>query len=233
MNTAEPTLELARVEKRFPLGSDRSIEVLRDVNLRVFTGEAVAIIGPSGSGKSTLLGIAGTLEPPDAGIVRIGGVELQGAAAAARARLRRTVTGFVFQQHLLLPHLSALENVLVPLLAGERRVSTEDQQRARRLLDDVGLAQRLDHRPDQLSIGERQRVAIARALIHEPRLLLADEPTGALDGRTAAEITHLLHELRRSRGLTLLVVTHSAALASSVDRVLELADGTLTPRAVP
>lgn len=224
------TAALLRVQglaMRFP-GSDGGPEVLvlDGVDLEMAAGESVAIVGPSGSGKSTLLHLIGGLLPPSAGRIELGGQELQSLAADALARVRNLQLGFVFQDHHLLPQCSVLENVLVPVLAGF--ASPRDAEaRARELLQRVGLGERLRHRPAALSGGERQRVAVVRALINRPQLLLADEPTGALDGRGAGELVDLLVELQQEHGIALLVVTHAPAVAARMQRVLTLGDGRL------
>lgn len=220
---SDALLELVGVEKRYPEGP----VVLAGVTLRVAAGESVAIVGPSGSGKSTLLHVAGTLDRPSAGTVRIAGQDISGLDDRALAMVRRRDVGFVFQQHHLLPQCTALENVLVPLLGGGGRVTPEAEARARALLEQVGLGARLLHRPAQLSGGERQRVAVARALIHGPRAVLADEPTGSLDRAAAAEIGELLARLHREQGVALVVVTHSEALAARMQRTLALDGGVL------
>jgi predicted ABC-type transport system involved in lysophospholipase L1 biosynthesis ATPase subunit len=205
-------------------------EVLRGVDLRVEAGESVAVLGPSGSGKSTLLHVLGALLAPTAGSVRYDGKDLAVLSADALADLRNREIGYVFQAHHLLPQLSALENVLVPTLvhpdAAWRR---EAPARARALLEQVGLGPRLDHRPAQLSGGECQRVAVVRALINRPRLVLADEPTGSLDGAAASAVGQLLGDLHRTQGVALIAVTHSHALAQRMQRVLELREGKLVP----
>jgi ABC-type lipoprotein export system ATPase subunit len=224
-------LELAGVQKCYEAsGSAAETAVLRDVNLQLAPGESVAIVGPSGSGKSTLLNIIGALDRPTAGRLVLEGRDLSSLDEPALALLRNRALGFVFQLHHLLPQCSVLENVLVPTLAGgpERR-SEKPEARARRLLERVGLSDRLSHRPGQLSGGERQRVAVVRALINEPRLLLADEPTGSLDRAAADNLAQLLGDLNREEGVALLVITHSLELAQQMSRVLELRDGTLVP----
>ncbi len=204
------------------------LEVLRGVELELAPGEAVAVTGPSGSGKSTLLHILGTLERPTAGTVRLGGVNPFELSERQLAAFRNSKIGFVFQDHHLLPHCSALENVLIPTLAGGlgRR---EAESRARQLLERVGLGKRLNHLPAALSGGERQRVAIARALINRPSLVLADEPTGNLDRRSAATVAELFLELQGDQRHMLLLVTHSIELAGRFPTRFELADGTLKP----
>jgi ABC-type lipoprotein export system ATPase subunit len=210
---------LERVHKSFEDGRVRALE---DVSFRIEPGELVALVGASGSGKSTLLNLVGALDRPDAGRVLVGGADLAELDATA---YRATTVGFVFQFHYLLPTLSALENVQVPLLArpGSRRRGRE--VRAGQLLEEVGLAHRLHARPATLSGGERQRVALARALALEPPLLLADEPTGSLDSETGGQILALLYRLREERGMTILLVTNDDVLAAAADRRLRLRGG--------
>ena len=211
--------------KQVTAGSQR-ITILEGVNLRVEPGEAVAILGQSGSGKSTLLGLLAGLDTPSSGQVLLAGVDLFALDEDARAVLRGEMVGFVFQSFQLLPALSALENVMLPLeLAGARGARAE----AAALLERVGLAERLDHYPRTLSGGEQQRVALARAFATRPRLLLADEPTGNLDTTTGAQVIDLLFELNRERGTTLLLVTHDEQLAGRCGRRLRLAAGRLEP----
>ncbi len=200
------------------------VSALRDVSLSVSPGEAVAITGRSGSGKSTLLALIGGLEQPDAGRVLIDGRELWKDLHPARAR--REVVGFVFQRHLLLATLSARANVEVPLIgAGVHRA--ERHRRALALLEEVGIADRADHLPSELSGGESQRVAVARALANEPRLLLADEPTGALDSTSSERVLDLLFRLREELGMTLAVVSYDSSVGTRADRTVTLVDGQL------
>ena len=219
-------LELAHVSKTYP-GPDGApvVEVLRDVNLHLAAGEPVAIIGPSGSGKSTLLNIMGALDRPSAGAICLDGRDLGNLTEKELAAIRNRQIGFIFQLHHLLPQCSVLENVLVPTLT--RRTTDADCARARRLLGRVGLEHRLGHRPGQLSGGECQRVAVVRALINQPKLLLADEPTGSLDHAAATNLGQLLLELNREEGVALVLVTHSLELAGRLPRALELRDGQL------
>lgn len=222
-------LELSSVAKGYAAtDATDSVTVLKDINLQVAAGESVAIAGPSGSGKSTLLNIIGTLDRPDAGRVVLDGKDLSALNERELAAVRCREIGFIFQLHHLLPQLTVLENVLVPTLAGgpEKR-KEEPLARARRLLERVGLSGRLSHRPGQLSGGERQRVAVVRALINEPKLLLADEPTGSLDRASADNLSHLLVELNREEGVSLIIVTHAMSLAEKMSRMLELRDGIL------
>jgi predicted ABC-type transport system involved in lysophospholipase L1 biosynthesis ATPase subunit len=202
--------------------------VLSDVSLALSAGESVAIVGPSGSGKSTLLNIMGTLDRPTSGRVLLDGQDLASLGDAALAAVRSRRIGFVFQLHHLLPQCTALENVLVPTLAVRDGASAaEGEKRARQLMERVGLAKRLEYRPGLLSGGERQRVAVARALINRPALLLADEPTGSLDRASADDLAQLLVDLNREEGVTLVVVTHSPAMAGRMARMMELRDGQL------
>jgi lipoprotein-releasing system ATP-binding protein len=200
------------------------VAVLEDVSLTLDRGQSVAIMGPSGSGKSTLLYLLGALEPPSSGTVELDGRNPYTMGEQEQARFRSEHVGFIFQDHLLLPQLSALDNVLVPTLAGAPDGKVDFRQRARDLLVDVGLEPRLAHRPAELSGGERQRVAIARALVRQPSLLLCDEPTGNLDRAAAEHVADLLVSLHQRRHTMLVVVTHSAALASRFDRRFELID---------
>ncbi|MCH8851255.1 MAG: ABC transporter ATP-binding protein [Planctomycetes bacterium] len=200
--------------------------VLRDVCLTLADGESASIIGPSGSGKSTLLNILGSLEPPTSGSVIIDGCNPYSLTEPELARFRNRQVGFVFQDHHLLPQCTVLENVLLPALA-DKSSGSGRIQRARILLDRVGLAERLDHRPSQISGGERQRVALARALINEPALILADEPTGSLDRSTSQDVADLLWELHRQEGRILIVVTHNETLAARAGKRFELKDGVL------
>lgn len=217
-------LELEKVAFAYGEGPS-AVSVLRGVNLALTEGESVAVVGPSGCGKSTLLHIMGTLDRPASGAVRLDGQDYAGLDERALAALRNRKIGFVFQDHHLLPQCTVLENVLVPMLVAG--VTPEGRERARRLLDRVGLSGRLDHRPAQLSGGECQRVAVVRALVNRPRLLLADEPTGSLDRASAENLSALLAELNRDEGVALVCATHSERLASRMGRVLALVDGVL------
>ena len=203
---------------------DGRIQALRDVSLRLEPGELVALAGPSGSGKSTLLQLIGGLDHPDSGDVRVDGVSVPGLAHPAR--FRRDVIGFVFQLHHLLPHLSARANVELAMI-GTGRGRAERSDRAMQLLGEVGLGDRADARPSELSGGERQRIAVARAVANEPRLLLADEPTGALDTVSGARVLDLMETMRHRRGTTMLVVSYDPAVAERAGRELRLTDGRL------
>ncbi len=212
------------VRKSFDNGR---IHALDGVSLELEPGELVALTGPSGGGKSTLLNLIGALDRPDSGEIHVGGEDVTQLADASR--YRATTVGFVFQFHNLMTTLTALENVQIPMLG--QRARAEREERARGLLAEVGLGAREQSRPPTLSGGERQRVAIARALANAPRLLLADEPTGALDSETGAQILELLRGVRDARGTTILLVTNDDAVAAQADRVLRLRDGVLTPGA--
>jgi len=215
-------LELRDVSRTYesPVGP---LPVLRGVSLSVDEGETLAVLGPSGSGKSTLLNLMGALDVPTSGQILFDDRDVAEQGEDARAELRNTGIGFVFQAHHLLPQLTVWENVLVPALV--RGVTDEIEDRARRLLARVGLERRLEHTPGALSGGERQRVAVARALVNSPKLVLADEPTGSLDRATAEELGDLLVELNREERAALVVVTHSEALAGRMGRMLVLRDG--------
>jgi lipoprotein-releasing system ATP-binding protein len=219
------SLYVRHLAKDYPTRSG-ALSVLRDVNLELERGDALAVMGPSGSGKSTLLHILGTLDRPSRGEVRLEGRDPFALSERELADFRNRHVGFVFQDHHLLPQCSVFENVLIPTLVA-RDDRTTMKTWARQLLDRVGLADRLDHRPAELSGGERQRVAVARALIHRPVLLLADEPTGNLDRRTAESIGKLLLDLHREERTILVVVTHSLELADLFPRMLAMEDGSL------
>ena len=224
-----PLLKLTGVSKSYAAtAGEDALPVLRNVSLDVARGESLAIIGPSGSGKSTLLNIIGTLDRATGGEVVLDGQDLGALDELALATVRNRQVGFIFQSHHLLPQCTVLENVLVPTLAnGDRALRDEAPARAERLLKRVGLEPRIHHRPGQLSGGERQRVAVVRALINQPKLLLADEPTGALDRAAADNLAQLLLELNREENVTLIVVTHALDLARRMGRVVELRDGAL------
>ena len=218
-------IKVRKVCKFFQTAQGR-IEVLRDIDLEVAAGERVAIVGASGAGKTTFMHILGGLDKPSSGKVEFEGQDLSLLKGADLDGFRNRSVGFVFQFHQLLPEFTALENVMMPaLIAGRER--SEGRRSAEELLEEVGLAHRLTHKPGQLSGGEQQRVAIARALIMAPRLLLADEPTGNLDSNTSDAIYQLLQQLHQRHNLTMLIVTHSEVLASRMDRVVRMADGVI------
>src|SRR6185295_14852034 len=227
-DTKPLVLEASDVRRTFRQGPI-DLEVLQGINLAVKAGERIAIIGASGSGKTTLLQILGGLDRPSAGTVRVAGSDIHALSEKARGELRNRTLGFVYQFHHLLPEFSALENVAMPLLV-RREPKHEAEQRARAVLERVGLGERLVHRPQELSGGERQRAAVARALVTQPRLVLADEPTGNLDGANAESVFALLLELNREFGTSLVVVTHDTRLAARMDRILEIKRGNLVEK---
>jgi lipoprotein-releasing system ATP-binding protein len=223
---AKPIVELDVITKSYPGPDGEAMDVLKGVSLVMAAGDAVAVTGPSGCGKSTLLNIVGALDVPTRGRVVLGGEDLAGVSERTLAGIRNRRVGFVFQLHHLLPQLTALENVLIPALPAGG--GAEARARAEHLLERVGLADRRHARPSRLSGGECQRVAVVRALINKPSLLLADEPTGSLDGDTASELVDLLVELNREEELALLVVTHSESVAARMARRYRLDHGQLT-----
>jgi len=214
-------LVASNLQKEYPSGAG-TLAVLKQVSFTIPQGSLVAIVGPSGSGKTTLLGLLAGLDLPSNGTVSLDGVELNGLTEDDRARLRGEKVGFIFQTFQLIPTLTAVENVQVPL---ELRGDPGAPERARALLDRVGLADRMDHFPSQLSGGEQQRVAIARAFANSPKVLFADEPTGNLDGATGARIVELLEALNKSSGSTIVLVTHDMTLAERMGRLIRLRDG--------
>jgi lipoprotein-releasing system ATP-binding protein len=220
-----PLIELADVRKSYNQGLPSEAEILHGLNLRVDHGEFVALMGPSGSGKSTLLNIIGLLEHMTAGSYRLQGQEVNGLSDAELTLLRRSSVGFVFQFHHLLPAFTALENVTMPALMRDGRVSDKQLAHARELLAAVGLAQAMDKRPAELSGGMQQRVAIARALVQEPALVLADEPTGNLDTASSDEVFVQLRRMHAERGVTFMIVTHDPRMGARCDRMVELVDG--------
>lgn len=221
----QPVLHLADLRRHYHQG-DRAIRVLDGASLAIYPGQSVALVGPSGAGKSTLLHVAGLLETPDAGHVIVSGRDCSKLSDRERTRLRRHEMGFVYQFHQLLPEFSALENVVIPqMIRGTGRRQAE--RRASELLGNMGLSERLHHRPAELSGGEQQRTAICRALANSPRLLLADEPTGNLDPRTSDHVFQSLIDLIRLTGVSALIATHNVELAARMDRTVRLADGHL------
>ncbi|CAN7225061.1 ABC transporter ATP-binding protein [Bosea sp. LjRoot90] len=227
MATETPALFLSQIERYYPQ-SDKPLEVLRKADFAIWPGELVALVAPSGTGKSTLLHVAGLLESPDSGEVFIGGVPTSQLDDKGLTRLRRTEIGFVYQFHHLLPEFTALENVILP-----QRIrglgKAEAKSRATELLSFLGLGERLDHLPGELSGGEQQRVAIGRAVANAPRVLLADEPTGNLDPHTALHVFNTLVALARASGLAALIATHNLDLARRMDRQVTIRDGLVVP----
>ena len=226
-----PVLEARNVHKSFRQGPV-TLEVLQGVAISVAVGERIAIVGASGSGKTTLLQILGGLDRPTTGHVLVDGKDIHEQSEQERGALRNRALGFVYQFHHLLPEFSALENVAMPLLVRRMKV-VDARAKARSLRERVGLGERLGHRPDQLSGGERQRAAVARALVTEPKIVLADEPTGNLDGANAESVFALMLELNQELGTSLIVVTHDMRLASRMKRMYAIERGVLTERALP
>jgi lipoprotein-releasing system ATP-binding protein len=225
---SEPILSLRGVTRTYPSG-ERKLEVLKGVDIDIVPGEMVGLIGPSGSGKSSLLHAAGLLERPDGGAIIIDGQDCSKMWDRARTKVRLGKIGFVYQFHHLLPEFSALDNVALPArIAGMGRAAAQD--RARTLLASLGLADRVDHQPAQMSGGEQQRVAVARALVNRPRVILADEPTGNLDPVTSGQVFQSLYDLCRAEGVAALIATHNMELARYMDRVFGLKDGHLVER---
>jgi lipoprotein-releasing system ATP-binding protein len=223
-----PALVARGLRRHYPVGDGGELEVLKGVELEVAMGEGVAVVGSSGSGKSTLLHLLGALDRPTAGEILLGGESIADKGSDELARMRNRYVGFVFQFHHLLREFTALENAAMPaLVAGRSR--EEAEARAREILEAVGLASRMSHRPWQLSGGEQQRVAVARALVNDPVLLLADEPSGNLDANTSQGLHDLLFRMRDERNLSMVVVTHNRELARRADRILRVRDGVLVP----
>jgi len=225
---SEFVLEARDVQKNFTQGPV-TLEVLKGLNFAARSSERIAIVGASGSGKTTLLQILGGLDRPTTGHVFVAGQDIHELSEDARGMLRNRALGFVYQFHHLLPEFSAVENVAMPLLI-RRTPAAEARERAAEILERVGLGRRLEHRPYQLSGGERQRAAVARALVTEPKIILADEPTGNLDGQNAEGVFELMLELNRERGTSLVVVTHDLRLANRMERVFEIQAGHLSER---
>jgi len=218
-------IELRDIHKTYYLG-EVDLPVLKGVSLNVARGELVALMGVSGSGKSTLMNILGCLDHPTSGEYRLDGREVSRLAARERARLRNRTIGFVFQSFNLLPRTTALENVLMPLTYTKEKLSEQQmKQRAAELLRKVGLADRIDHQPSQLSGGEQQRVAVARSLVNQPRVLLADEPTGNLDSRTSEELLQMFQQINSVDGITIILVTHDPGVAKHAQRIIHIKDG--------
>ncbi len=221
---SDPVLDLRGIEKAYNRGKPSEIQVLRGIDLTVARGEVVALVAPSGAGKSTLLHIAGLLDVPDAGVLRLTGRDMAGAPDRVRTLARRQDVGFVYQFHHLLPEFTALENIVIPQIANGISQSAAEA-RARQLLADVGVGDRETHRPAELSGGQQQRVAFCRALANAPKLLLADEPTGNLDIETAGQVFDTLMGIVRATGMSALIATHNLDLAHRMDRIVHLAAG--------
>jgi putative ABC transport system ATP-binding protein len=218
---SENIIEIRNLKKYYDNGQTKA---LNGLNLTIKKGEFVSIIGSSGSGKSTLLNMIGTLDKPDDGTIIVDGVDVVNTKQNL-SKFRCDEIGFIFQLHNLIPNLSVLENVEIPLLSKSNRISKKDKEKAIRLLEDVGLKDKLHQNPTKMSGGQRQRVAIARALVNNPRIILADEPTGALDTKTSQKIMKLLKELHTEHNVTLIVVTHDPTVASQADRIVTVQDG--------
>ncbi|MGN1321150.1 MAG: ABC transporter ATP-binding protein [Methanosphaera sp.] len=218
---SENIIEIRNLKKYYDNGQTKA---LNGLNLTIKKGEFVSIIGSSGSGKSTLLNMIGTLDKPDDGTIIVDGVDVVNTKQNL-SKFRYDEIGFIFQLHNLIPNLSVLENVEIPLLSKSNRISKKDEEKAIRLLEDVGLKDKLHQNPTKMSGGQRQRVAIARALVNNPRIILADEPTGALDTKTSQKIMKLLKELHTEHNVTLIVVTHDPTVASQADRIVTVQDG--------
>ena len=219
--------EVKAITKSFQSGSDEKRIILDELSLTVNEGESVAIVGPSGSGKTTLLNMLGALDKPDSGDVLLDGESVFSKNEKELAEFRNQSIGFVFQMHHLLPQLNLLENILLPVVAQQSKVDEKSQQRAEALIDKLGIGQLKLQKPGQLSGGECQRTAVARALINQPKILLADEPTGALDQHSSDQLAELLLQLNKDENVSLIVVTHSMALASKMDKIYQLVDGKL------
>jgi len=224
------TLEIKNITKVYRGVEAATFSVLSDISFTLAAGENMAITGPSGSGKTTLLNIIGTLDRPDSGSVFFEKTELTALEERQQAYFRNRTLGFIFQTHYLLPQCSIIENCLIPTLAqSNKKIGSQRQEQARRLLEQVGLGDRMDAFPGELSVGQQQRAAVVRALVHQPRLVLADEPTGSLDQENAAALMDLLLDLQRRQGFSLIVVTHAAAVAARMSRHWRLQNHTLTP----
>jgi len=231
MSSTHTVIRTVDLVKELPLGN-YTVHALRGVDMEIFAGEIVGIIGPSGSGKSTLLGLIGGLDTPTRGTIEIDGIDISRMSEDRLTEIRNEKIGFIFQFFNLIPTLTALENVALPIQFA-RKPQFNPEKRAKELLTMLGLGDRLRHRPSELSGGQQQRVAIARALANNPPLLLADEPTGNLDTESGTMVMQTLRDIREKSGTTVVIVTHDAAIAQQTDRVLTLVDGTLVHGVVP
>lgn len=220
----EHVISLNGIVKRFYIGKPNELEILHGINLEVERGEFVSIVGESGSGKSTLMNIIGALDRPTEGEYRLQGKNIGEAKDRELSSIRNEEIGFVFQTYNLIPRTTALENVELPMLYGKMK-KTERRERARELLELVGMKERMLHKPEELSGGQKQRTAIARAMANDPSIILADEPTGALDSETSRRIMDIFHRLHREQGKTIVLITHSGELAQETDRVVKISDG--------
>lgn len=220
----EHVISLNGIVKRFYIGKPNELEILHGINLEVERGEFVSIVGESGSGKSTLMNIIGALDRPTEGEYRLQGKNIGEAKDRELSSIRNQEIGFVFQTYNLIPRTTALENVELPMLYGKMK-KTERRERARELLELVGMKERMLHKPEELSGGQKQRTAIARAMANDPSIILADEPTGALDSETSCRIIDIFHRLHREQGKTIVLITHSTELAQETDRVVKISDG--------
>ena len=223
----EVMIELRNIYKRYYVGQPNELEILHGIDLTVRRGEFVSIVGASGSGKSTLMNIIGALDRPTEGVYNLNSVDVCAAKDKELSHIRNEKIGFVFQTYNLIPRTSALKNVELPMMYG-RKSKSYRRERAKQLLDMVDMTDRMQHTPDELSGGQKQRVAIARALANEPSIILADEPTGALDSATGRMIMDLFHKLHREQGITIILITHSNELAEETERILTLKDGLIT-----
>lgn len=224
----EHVISLNGIVKRFYIGKPNELEILHGINLEVERGEFVSIVGESGSGKSTLMNIIGALDRPTEGEYRLQGKNIGEAKDRELSSIRNEEIGFVFQTYNLIPRTTALENVELPMLYGKMK-KTERRERARELLELVGMKERMLHKPEELSGGQKQRTAIARAMANDPSIILADEPTGALDSETSRRIMDIFHRLHREQGKTIVLITHSGELAQETDRVIRISDGRILP----
>ena len=223
---SSPVIKMNNIIKRYYIGKPNELQILNGINLEVNKGEFVSIVGESGSGKSTLMNIIGVLDRQTEGEYYLEGHDVNLLSDDIRSRVRNQRIGFVFQNFNLLPRANALKNVMVPLMYGEKKIK-EKKERAREMLKMVGMEDRANHRPNELSGGQKQRVAIARAMINDPAIILADEPTGALDSKTGHMVMDLFHKLHEEQGKTIVLITHSNELAAETQRIVNISDGSI------